>query len=362
MTTKMKMIILSVVCLCSILFYSACSVASTQIDVLVPAAVTINKNLKHVGILNRSLIKSHSLVSVILDILNDESIQADRESSEYCIRGLAEKLNQSPRFRAVVIEGEMLESPNRYRSSQSISWPEVNRICKKYQLDGLIVLEIFDSHIDLRHHKDEHSKTVKIKDNKTQKEVEQEVKTYTYHVDLQIETESSWKIYDPQTRSIPDANIYHEQQSHSAEGDSERKAIKNLPSKQDILNQIGRFSGEQYGIRISPNWIHVSRQYYVKGCPEFKQANRYCQTGDWKQAMAIWNDLLSNPKSEIAGHAAFNLAIGEEIRGNFQKAFSWAELAYSKYRIKKAYEYMNILKTRIADNEILNDQLEKEEN
>ena len=59
------------------------------------------------------------------------------------------------------------------------------------------------------------------------------------------------------------------------------------------------------------------------------------------------------------GRAYYNMAINSEINGDLDQAISYASKAYSDYKNKLALEYVNILKYRQQQNQILEQQLSR---
>jgi hypothetical protein len=66
-----------------------------------------------------------------------------------------------------------------------------------------------------------------------------------------------------------------------------------------------------------------------------------------------------NPKMKIAGRACYNMAIISEIDGDIDTAISWAQKAYSDYRIKPGLRYARILENRKFNDEVLRYQEER---
>ncbi|MCJ7483694.1 MAG: tetratricopeptide repeat protein [Thermodesulfovibrionales bacterium] len=332
----------------------SCSVSSRSMQVLVPADISITKEIKHIGILNYALpSKQNKIIDILEGFVSGESILDDRIGADYCLKGLAEKLNNSPRFSAVIIQGVDLRRDDYRRFSSQLPWNEVKRLCQKYRVDGLIALEHFDSNIHVD--KDERMRKKKIKDKETGEK--RTIKVPEWHVDLYIEVNSGWKIYDPESQSVIDANFYKDRKSWAASGDTQKEAMGKLPRKRDAINEAGYNSGIEYGVRISPTWTTVKRFYYVKGCKELKEAKRYVRTGDWEGAIAIWKRILQSPDKKLAGRAAYNMAFAAEIKGDFEEAYNWAQKAYSEYGNTKAQSYMRIIQIRIEDEKRLNKQL-----
>ncbi|CAN0473563.1 unnamed protein product [Scytosiphon promiscuus] len=100
----------------------------------------------------------------------------------------------------------------------------------------------------------------------------------------------------------------------------------------------------------------ISRDYFVRGSDNFVVAKRRAQTGDWQGAAQLWEKELDNSKSKIAGRACYNMAIINEINGDLNAAMDWASKSYADYDNKEALRYLNILKYRLSQNEVLEQQ------
>lgn len=339
-----------------IFFFNSCSVSQVPLEILIPAQINISKRIKNIGIVNRSLPERRRKVLNFLEgFISGESIMADRIGSEYCLKGLAETLNNSPRFNAVIISGENLKGTGTRAFPSQLNWGRVRQICDKYRVDALVTLETFDSNIFLDI--DKRKVKRKTKDKKTKKKVI--VKSFVYDAVLNIDVNSGWRIYDPDKSSIADMNIYMDRKSWSSTGKTRKDARRKFPSKREAINLSGFNSGIMYGARISPTWINVSRDFYVKGSPELKEAKRYVHSRDWKRATKVWKKLLNRNDKKIAGRAAYNLAFAAEVKGDFDNAYRWAKISYEKYGNKKAFLYIRQIRDRISDKYRLEEQLDR---
>ncbi len=337
------------------IFSFSCSVTSIPIEILVPAEINITKQIKHVGIINRTIpVKKRKIVNFLEGFITGESIFADRMGAENCINGLAEKLNASPRFAAVIIQGEMVRGSGTRSFPPPMNWSKVEDVCRRYNVDALIALETFDSniHFDVK-------KKYKTKKIKTQNSGEKKkVKVPKYYAHLGIDVNSGWRIYDPSSKLIIDMNTFRDRKNWRSSDDSRKDAVRGLPGKRDAINVSGYNAGIQYGIRISPTWVNMSRDFYVKGDPGLKNAKRYVRDGDWESAISIWEKLTENDDMKIAGRASYNLAFAYEIKGDFNKAYRWAKRSYSEFGNRRAGRYMETIRDRITDKYLLEDQLE----
>jgi len=324
--------------------FSGCSVSSVPLQVLVPAQIPIDRNIEHVGIMDHSRRHSQRITDLAEGFLTRESIMADAVAAEYCLKGLAEKLNESPRFTPVVIYGERTGGMSLSRQPRDLPWEVVRRICDRYRLDALIVLDYFDSDIRLKH-------------NLSRKK-DGDDKPRRHYLRLTINVGSGWRIYVPDSRRVIDAEIYHDRKSWRGSGKTRREAMRRLPDKREAINQAGFYSGLRYGERIAPTWITLTRTYYSKGCPEFETAARHVRAGDWDAAEVLWTGVSAGQDLEMAGKAMYNLAFAAEIRGRLEEAWRKAREAYTRFGNRKAYNYMRELNERIMEQRRLEEQLD----
>ena len=72
--------------LIGLLLVNSCSVSQTSLQVLVPAEISVSQEIKHVGIINRSLpAKRNKFVNILEGFISGETIMGDHIGSEYCL-------------------------------------------------------------------------------------------------------------------------------------------------------------------------------------------------------------------------------------------------------------------------------------
>jgi len=328
--------------------FNSCSTSSIPMDVLVPADVYISHDITNVGIINRSLPTDDNKFANILEgFFTGETIRGDRVGSATCMTGLADKLNQSPRFNAVILQGLDLRGTGTKNFPPPLLWGDVQEYCDRFRVEAIIALETFDSDIRLKQGEREVERK---KDGEKIIEIE-------YWGKLNIGVNAGWKVYDPTNRSIIDADIYSDNKSWDETGSSPENVLSQLPSKREAINDAGHHAGTMYAYRISPTWMHVSRQYYVKGNPELEKTKRYVKTNNWDAAIEIWEKLVEDPDPQIAGRAAYNMALSSEMNGDLDTAIGWAKKSYEEFGNKKALNYMRTLQRRRSDQDILDEQM-----
>lgn len=331
-----------------ILALSSCKTSQTSMQILVPAQIDVPQSIQSVGVANRSLPgKGNTFGNIVEGLFSGEAVFADKEGSERCLAGISAKLNEAPRFSAATLHGAGLTGTGTKKFAPPLDWGEVNKLCKQYNVDALVVLESFDSDTYI----DKSQRKVKRKID------DREVMVTEYLADMTITVNSGWRIYDNTSKRIVDENVYTDQKSWDSKGDSPEEAMRRLPSKRSAINETGYFSGAQYAIRISPTWMNASRSYYIKGSDPMKEAKSYVKTGNWDGAIEIWKKEVQNPDPEVAGRACYNMAVASEMKGNLNLALEWANKALRKYNNKKASSYISVLNRRLADQRRLDTQL-----
>ena len=327
---------------------SSCVTSSVLVNVHRPADIAINKDIQNVVVVNRSRPSKDNLVGNIFEgLISGEDIGADRKGAEYCVEGLEGLLNDSERFSLKNEGGIELKGTGTSSFPIPLAWNEVKSIGGSYGGDALLVLETFDSDSRVLIGPPV-ARTRKIKGIK--------VKELRYPATLIVEVESGWRIYDVNKERIIDENKYKDIKEFNAWGSSAEEAQFNLPSKRLAIKQAGIHAGEKYGFRISPIWLKVNRPYYIGKHEDLKNARQYVRSGDWDTAIEIWLYLTENEDLKIANRAAFNMALASEIKGSLKTAIDWANKA-QKIGNKKAYNYINVLNSRLIDEEKLKQQL-----
>ena len=331
------------------LMIGSCGTTSYQMQLLQPAKITLPRDIKHVGLVNRSLPeKGKGFLNVMEGLVTGESIAADKEAATECLRGLSTGLNNGPRFTAVIIEGLDLRGTGTRQFPEFLTWQRVEELCTQFRVDALIALETFDSDLALRESYADVERTIDKK----------KVIVREFRAEARMNVNSGFTIYQPAGRKIIDRNVFTDEMSWSGTGDSKQQAVNRLPSKRRALNESATFSGHQYAERISPVWITATRDVYRKGNDDFKAAARFMKQDNWPEAIAIWKRYTKDADAKIAGRANFNMAVASEVDGNLPVAEEWAQRAWKDYGLKNARNYIALLQTRQFELERLKEQMD----
>ena len=185
---------------------------------------------------------------------------------------------------------------------------KVNKICKTYNADALIVLETFDSDSRILFGKPTR-RTVKRNGKKI---VEMRHKAI-----LEMKIVSGWRIYDNSKQIIIDENKFTELKEFSAFGSSNKEAENKLPYRGSALKESGDFAGFQYGKRIS-QFGYRQEEFLLGKEEKLKIASKNVKSNQWDDAINIWKDMANINDKKIASKAAYNMALASEIKGIFR--------------------------------------------
>lgn len=328
-----------------------CSCSSTNkmsLSVLNPAPVTIPAHVKNITIVNRSLPLNENRVFDAADkILSFEGAALDKEGSNAGINGLATELSRNEKFTNVQVLTQT-QFGNKVPSMfpTPLTWDEVEKLCEEHNSDALFSLELFDTDSKISYS----AQPVKINTPLGKiPAMEQEANMLT-------NVKTGWRIYDLRSKYILDEFAIGRHLNYRARGINPVIAANALIGRKEAVKEVGTRTGEGYAQRVTPYWLRVSRDYYVRGTGNFAVAKRKAQTGNWDAAGKLWLDETKNGKRKVAGRACYNMAIISEINGNLDEAINWARKSYEDYNCKLALYYIRLLEQRKINNSILSEQ------
>ena len=326
---------------------------TAKIQVLQPADLLIPEHINKIVLIDRSK-PSGGFLSNIESILTGEEYQQDKQGRRRTLEGLSQVLQKTPRFQTIFSNVELEGSKGGRSYMPPLSWREVEQLCEKYGGDALVSIEMFDSDIQST----TSSRSIKEKDKDGR-----EVTRIVYDGRREGTVNLGWRFYDPKTKSILDEYKDTDRQEFTTNAaTSQQNALQNLRKSYEIVRDLGNRLGTEYGKRIAPVWITLSRSYYkeIKGNNKerFEQAARYADAGEWPRAVDIWEKIAGvRSDKEAAGKATYNLAVAAEVNGQLNTALQYAKDAYTQFNDKKAKSYIRTLEQRIQDMEVTSRQM-----
>jgi hypothetical protein len=332
--------------LTSVLLISCSATSTLSLNVNQPSKVYLSKEVKKIGILNRSQPSvNYNKLDVLDKILTAEEKNLDKNGAEQSIKGLEESLKNNVRFTNVIqIDSLIFKEYGIDKFSPLLSNKDIAKICSKYNIEALYELSFYDTDAIINY------KTV----------TNQKVNTFgikipiiEHQVTINTLIKTGWRLYDNVNNQVSDQYTTSNNFIVSGNGINPVKAYETIANRKNEVNRISKNNGFYYGNQLLPYSTRERRTYFVKGNDNFKIAQRKAQTGDWEGAGVLWKKETLNQNPKIAGRAFYNMAIISEINGDLDDALNWASKAYADFNIKEALQYSKLLKNRIAKNKII---------
>jgi hypothetical protein len=311
--------------------FCACKTEEVYFNVTEPAPVTIPYYVKKVGIINCSVLSDSNGVRKAIDnVISLKSAALDKDCSNECIRGLKDALVQSNIFKDVqFLDGVNIKSSYPGAFPPPLSWGKVEEICRSNNLDVLFSLELF--HTGTRINLGAPG-------------------SFATTISL------GWRIYDPQNKIVLDEYTMAQDLNFGGSGLIALDAVSALMNHKENVMGVSYQMGQSYTNRVLPYVIRVCHEFYINGSTNFKIARRMADAGDWNSAADLWNKETTNPKPKISARAYYNLAIINEMNGNVDSAIGLAQRAYETGGKRLALFYLNALRNRKVQDDILRSQ------
>ena len=327
---------------------------TASLTVLQPAKFTVPENIAKLAVVDRSK-PSNGWVNVLEGVLTGEAIGQDRQSRQEAVAGLTDGLRNTPRFQVIPTGIEMTTTKGGVNMPAPLPWSEIERICRENNADAVVTIESFDS--------DNNTNTKRV-ESKSKDKNGKETITVRYESNMRTSVRMGWRMYDPKSKTILDEFVTDDYIPSSGSGSTERNALSNLPSQTSVSRRVAKLGGIEYGMRIAPTYVNISREYYAKAKgvkTQMKQAARFASSGSWDKAAEQWGRLYETRKAErkTAGRLAYNMAVAAELKGNLPLAMEWAKKSWEVHGNKKAKRYIYDLQDRMIDEKRVDKQMHK---
>ena len=314
-----------------------------------PAAVVLSPEANKVGIINRSLpSEKNKSIDQIDQILSAEGRLLDKEGAQAAVEALSVALGRNDNFDEIKIISDEKSKKGLSVLPATLSWDEVERICREHEVDVIFSLALYDTDTRVSYN----MTTLPLPN-----ELGIKVNVPAHELHLNTLIKNGWRIYDLKEQRLADEFLCEGQVQASGKGLNPVKAYEAILNRKEAVLESSMNLGENYSSRLLPLRRRIARDYFVRGSVNFKIARRRAQVGDWDGAAELWAVEVSHPKPKIAGRACYNMAIINEINGDIQAAMEWASRSYADYGNNLALRYLNSLRFRQRQDELLREQL-----
>lgn len=300
--------------------FSGCSpIEQIQTEILEPGEIKIPQKITS-GVLILSEPENE------FELVEDEEFPAlIIEEMKY---GLADVLENSPRFESDELIIPEKEEIKKYLEKDSLRWIDMKRIADQFNVDAVFLMDKFTL------------------DSSMEDDKVYEQGSLYYYITFKIVSNARWRIYYPYQDLLVDEYNYSEKFIWDALGADKSSAARQLPDYKKAFFEAGYWTGHDYAERILPIWREDKRTYYIRGTNELREAKEYVDENNWEKAIETWKINLEHPDREIASRAAYNIAFAFEMMGDINKALKWAERSQNIKNKERTLEFIENLKQR----------------
>lgn len=343
----MKKLYVVLTCFSILVFTSCMSTRGMKVQVARPAEITVTPEIKSVTIVNRSIPTSGTTVETVLTA---ERKNQDKELSEECIKGLNELLQESTRFQVKRCENVFdAADPTSNSFGAMLSWNFVDSLCKAYETDALLVLEYFDTDFRV------------VNPGATATQAIGNVlngQTTSITVTGTGTAVAGYRFYYPKTKTVVYENSFRWSKDWQESSTNPIDAVNRMIKPNQALMEVSYLTGREFATRIIPLYFWEQRFLYKGKKGQMERAERYALAKDWEKAREIWKEVYeTSGKKKMRARAALNAALAEEIFGNLETAYEWAQKAYVEKPKDEQLNYIDILDQRIREQKKLQEQL-----
>jgi len=335
--------------------FASCSTTKQYtLSALEPATVDLATTITKIGVINESSTSKKSAYNTRIEqILSAKDHQLEQDGIDAAIAGLFDELLKDQRFDTVqLIHTKLNNSKGLGASAETISWNAVKDICDTHGVDAIFSLAYYEADTQV---------SLKKKTVKEQNMLRQYIKVQGHEITLETLIENGWRIYDPYNQKVIDELVFNDQITSTGTGTNPMDAFYDINDLREAVLDQSKNSGSSYGLRLLPQEQDVVREYYVRGSNKLVEAKKWAIEGDWQAAAALWEQEVANDNHKIKAKACYNMAFYSEMNDKYQAALEWAEKSYDLDNTKEALLYLDALKERIAQNKIVEKQLQRSE-
>jgi hypothetical protein len=282
----------------------------TSLDVLRPAKIAFSPEVKHLLIVNNTLIQppnSGHKTHLLTENPKDISIKTD-SLSLFCLGALTESLKEKDFFNSVELNEKSINSSFDFNIISSLRPETTKELCEKNHAEAILSLD-----------------KIKVNDQLSEYYYSD---NGTYLSSLEFIYESFWSIHYP--NSIQTANIQFKDTAYwQSESFYRQQGLNGLPNRNDALVDGALEVGRKSVNRFIPYWDKVDRYFFSSNNKGMKRGIDSIYVKNWKGAIQEWEVALNKCKyNSTKAQLANNIAIAYELLGNIDKALEYTNLCY----------------------------------
>jgi len=315
--------------------YSCITTLSVPIDQLEPGKVNLPSRIRKVALISRNFKFSADTFAGYYNL--DFRLRKGSKAANQVIDSIAvtksldilrKTLLESGRFDEVFVYPYNEIKLHNGNKELPLSSNFIQSLCNESETDAVISLEML-SYFYSRHK------------SSSGREIQPEAN---------VKIAAIWSVYTPKNDEPVD-RYTHSEVIRWYDYDTNNKDEKyKLPGRKDAISIASGIAAKNYSKRIVPYWAESSRELIVINNPDFEKAVNLARNNKWKEAAQKWERFSGSANTKVAGVAALNLAIAQEMLGDPEKAAFWSDKSVTLLRNgepgKIARDYAAILYRR----------------
>lgn len=139
-----------------------------------------------------------------------------------------------------------------------------------------------------------------------------------------VKVTAIWSVYTPKTDGPIDRFTHAEVIRFGDRGPDNTNKTYKIPGRKEAISVACAEAAKNYSKRIVPYWSESSRILVGLNGPEWEMALAYARKNKWKEAAQVWRQYVDSPHARVAGVAALNYAVAQEMLGDPDQAALWS--------------------------------------
>lgn len=317
--------------------FTSCTIY-TDVRAKKPADIEGITEVKKVAIINRTGMPANSQAKNVLEgIISGESVFADKDGAEKCVRGLYDCLLKSLNYDSIVLVNQVYIGNAINNFPPRFSTKLIDSLCETLKVDAIVSLDYFDSNSGYATILDGAINPVMNRNG-----------AYGNNSNMVIKT--GWRMY------LKGGNIQDEHREQTWTSYSrypyEWNRV-NYTQNYGVVSGTGYMAGINHAFRISEQWVSQRRPYFKGGSKALRHASKFSRVGEWELAFELWSQSAKSMKRKVRARALHNMAVYYERKGDLTTALEKANASFTIKHYNQTSQEIFYLNQRVADEQRL---------
>jgi len=295
------------------LILSSCIITqSVPIDQMEPGKVSLPSPIRKVALISRNfkfsvdtLTKYYNADFRLRKGTQADNLLIDSIAVTKSMDSLRKALLESGRFDEVFVYPFNAIKPHIGDKELPLSSGFIQSICNESETDAVISLEML-SYFYSRH-------------GASGREI---------RADANVKVTAIWSVYMPKSEA-PIDRFTHSEVIRWGNNPNYGSQKYRLPGRKEAISIACGTAAKNYSKRIVPYWAESSRVIVGLNGYDWEKALSYAERNEWKEAAHIWKKYLESSQKRVAGVAALDYAVSQEMLGNPDQANIWSAKSVS---------------------------------